>query len=331
MLSQQVVADTYQRTKQSVDTSKQDLFGTSINAVWTSLGSVIHTSYGNDDDDDDHDDDHDDDDKFGDWKEKFGDWKDKLGDWKNGDHKGNQTTSTPPTVTVYKVVINNQGNPTPSAESFGVTINGGIALSNGTKVTIEANKPSSLNEEGLTGYEFVEIWGDGHCPENLGGTITLDAGQNISCYIVNQPVDPSGPPQPGVIFHYNTLQFSFGDPSFGDSCSAPGKTPPCVELANANLDSSVLVVDSELKTDTTIVLFSVVESGKLDQNPPLFGTSPLCVLSGMGPHTTDYAQEPEIFPVTNPSNQLGFEFQCSLAEADNFNVSYALIETKQQS
>jgi len=246
--------------------------------------------------------------------------------WTQG---GQPSTAEPPTVKVYKVVINNQGNPTPSTESFGLSINGGSTLSNGTMVTLQANTPATLSEAGHTGYEFVEIRGDGHCPENLGGTITLDAGQHIECYIVNQPINPDVAPEPGVIFHYNTLSFSFADRNYGDSCSAPGKTPPCIELANSG-DGNVLVVDSELQTDTTIVLFSVVETDKVTQNPPQFATSPICVLSGVGPHTIDYAQDVDNSPVVNPSGQMGFEFQCSLVEADNFKVSYALIETQTQ-
>ena len=239
------------------------------------------------------------------------------------------TVIDPPTVKVYKVVINNAGNPTPTAESFGLSINGGSTLSNGTKVTLQADIPATLTETGLAGYEFVEIRGDGNCPENLGGTITLDAGQDIECYVVSQPIDQNGPPDPGVIFHYNTLSFSFADPAYGDSCSAPGKSPPCIELANS-IDGNVLVVDSELQTDTTIVLFSVVETDKVTQTPPQFARSPICVLSGVGPHTVDYAQAPEISPVVNPSGQMGFEFQCSLIEASSFKVSYALIETQRQ-
>lgn len=245
------------------------------------------------------------------------------------DDNDNNNSYGSPKVKIYKVIINNDGNPTPSAESFGLSINGGATLSNGTKVTLQVDTPAVLTEAGLDGYEFVEIRGDGNCPENIGGTITLSAGQNIECYIVNQPIDQTGPPDPGVIFHYNTLSFSFADSMYGDSCSAPGKTPPCIELANS-IDGNVLVVDSELKTDTTIVLFSVVETGKITQNPPKFATSPICVLSGIGPHTASYAQAEEISPVVNPSGQMGFEFQCSLIEAANFKVSYALIETQRQ-
>lgn len=275
---------------------------------------------------DDHDDC--DDDEHGNYDHNHG--HDDDYDDCDDDHRGGSKVNDPPTVKIYKVVINNEENVIPTMTSFGIKLNNTQVTTNGTLFTITPNKPVTLTESGLTGYEFVEIRGDGHCPENLGGTVTLDNTQHIECYIVNQPINSAGPIKPGVIFHYNTLEFNWFDPSVGDSCSAPGKTAPCVELANVNLDRSVLVVDDELKTDTTIVLFSVVEDGKINQNPPQFATSPLCVLSGMGPHTTSYAQEPDIFPVTNPTGKMGFEFQCSLVEAESFKVSYALIETKQQ-
>lgn len=263
-----------------------------------------------------HDDNHDDDDEHD--------------DTHSGNHTkgGGSVVIDPPTVKVYKVVINNEGNPVPTIASFGIKLNNTQIATNGTMVTVAQNKPAVLTESGLVGYEFVEIRGDGHCPENLGGTITLDNAQHIECYIVNRPAVSTGPVQPGVIFRYNTLEFNRVDPSAADSCSAPGKTDPCVELANVGNDRSILVVDDALKTDTTIVLFSVIENGKIGQNPPQFATSPLCTLSGIGPHTASYAQDPDFSPVTNPTGKLGFEFQCSLFEAESYKVSYALIETK---
>jgi hypothetical protein len=280
----------------------------------------------NDDcDDDDHDDDHDDD--CDNNHNRFGFGHDD--DCDDDDHDDGGVTVVPPTIKVYKVVLNHQGT-IPSVASFGVTLNNTQVTTNGTLFTVAQDKPVTLDESGLVGYEFVEIRGDGHCPENLGGTITLDNDQHIECYIVNQPAGSSGPIEPGVIFHYNTLTFSVADRTFGDSCSAAGKTPPCVELANVDETNGVLVVDEELKTDTTIILFSVIEADKVSQTPPQFATSPLCVLSGVGPHTSSYARNPEESPVVNPSGILGFEVNCSQIEADMFKVSYALIETERQ-
>jgi hypothetical protein len=186
------------------------------------------------------------------------------------------------------------------------------------------NVPATLSEAGLEGYEFAEIRGDGHCPENLGGTITLTKGQNIECYIVNQP--PSrAPVEPGVIFHYNTLVLDAGNKRLDDSCSILNKNLPCVELANVNETNSLLVVDEELQTDTTIVLFSVVEADRVNNDLP--AVSPLCVLSGMKQHTISYANNIDESPVDRPTDALGFEVNCSLIEPVRYKFSYALIET----
>jgi len=235
------------------------------------------------------------------------------------------SVSDPPTVKIFKIVLNHQGT-FPSISDFGVTLNNVQITQNGTNaIQIPTNTPVSLNEAGLAGYEFVEIRGDGHCPENLGGTITLSNGQHIECYIVNRPSSQVTPVEPGVIFHFNTLVLDAGNKRIDDSCSAMGKTLPCVELANVDETNSLLVVDSKLQTDTTVVLFSVVEADKINNGLP--AESPLCVLSGMKQHTASYAKDPENSPVDQPTGALGFEVNCSLIEPVKYKFSYALIET----
>ncbi|MFY9301063.1 MAG: hypothetical protein WAO91_07735 [Candidatus Nitrosotenuis sp.] len=235
------------------------------------------------------------------------------------------SVSDPPTVRIFKVVLNHQGT-FPTITDFGVTLNNVAITQNGTlAIPIPTNTPVTLNESGFTGYEFAEIRGDGHCPENLGGTITLSNGQDIECYIVNRPPSQTAPVEPGVIFHFNTLVLDAGDKRSDDSCSAMSKTLPCVELANVNETNSLLVVDSKLQTDTTIVLFSVVEADKINNGLP--AESPLCVLSGMKQHVASYANNPVDSPVDQPTDALGFEVNCSLIEPLKYKFSYALIET----
>ncbi len=233
--------------------------------------------------------------------------------------------SDPPTVRVFKVVTNHDGS-YPTMSQFGVTLNGASITQNGTTdIQIPTNTPVALNESGFAGFEFAEIRGDGHCPENLGGTITLSNGQHITCYIVNQPEGTDAPVEPGVIFHFNTLVLDAGNKHIDDSCSVLGSVLPCVELANVNETNSLLVVDTELQTDTTIVLFSVVEADKVNNGLP--AVSPLCVLSGMKQHVISYANDGINSPVDNPTGALGFEVNCSLIEPVKYKFSYALIET----
>lgn len=87
-----------------------------------------------------------------------------------------------PTITLNKVVSNNSGG-TAGVNDFGLTI-GGTAVTSGQTLNVNANTPIALNENGLLGYSFVSLTGDG-CPQSLGGTVTLNEGQNVTCTITN--------------------------------------------------------------------------------------------------------------------------------------------------
>ena len=50
--------------------------------------------------------------------------------------------------------------------------------------------PYAFDETQLTGYTFVSITGDAKCPAVLGGTVTLDEGDDITCTITNDDVAP---------------------------------------------------------------------------------------------------------------------------------------------
>lgn len=93
-----------------------------------------------------------------------------------------------PTITLIKNVINNNGG-SAKPDDFNLTIGGNLVLSGSTN-PVDANTPIALNETVFTGYDFVEISGDKGCPEILGGTVTLDEGQNISCTITNDDQIP---------------------------------------------------------------------------------------------------------------------------------------------
>ncbi|MDF1520865.1 MAG: hypothetical protein P1P73_10340, partial [Brevefilum sp.] len=70
-----------------------------------------------------------------------------------------------------------------------LTVGGTIVLS-GVENTYMANTPYAINETLLTGYTFVSITGDAKCPAVLGGEITLDEGDDITCTITNDDVAP---------------------------------------------------------------------------------------------------------------------------------------------
>src|SRR5437879_1066399 len=83
------------------------------------------------------------------------------------------------TITLNKVVINNNGG-TAGVNAFGLTV-GGVAVNSAATTTVGANTPIALNEAGLAGYSFISLTGDAKCPSVLGGTATLDEGENITC------------------------------------------------------------------------------------------------------------------------------------------------------
>ncbi|OGY18605.1 MAG: hypothetical protein A2900_02890 [Candidatus Chisholmbacteria bacterium RIFCSPLOWO2_01_FULL_50_28] len=93
-----------------------------------------------------------------------------------------------PTITLVKEVINDNGG-TASENDFGLTVDGG-GVTSGQVAAVNANTPIAINEAGLTGYTFISLTGDEKCPSQLGGTVTLDEGEDITCTITNDDVQP---------------------------------------------------------------------------------------------------------------------------------------------
>jgi hypothetical protein len=91
-------------------------------------------------------------------------------------------------LTLIKQVINdNGGNAAP--DDFMLTVNGTLVQS-GNTITYDSNKPLIINETQLAGYTFTSITGDAKCPTVLGGNVTLDEGENITCTITNDDIAP---------------------------------------------------------------------------------------------------------------------------------------------
>jgi uncharacterized repeat protein (TIGR01451 family) len=88
----------------------------------------------------------------------------------------------PATITLVKEVVNDNGGDQ-GANDFGLSI-GGTAVDSGGTLEVDSNTAITLDETGRDGYTFTEIRGEG-CPATLGGTVTLDEGEAITCTIVN--------------------------------------------------------------------------------------------------------------------------------------------------
>ena len=98
-------------------------------------------------------------------------------------------------LTIIKDPTNdNGGNAAP--DDFSLTV-GGNPVSSGVTNTFTANTTLAIDETQLTGYEFVSITGHAKCPASLGGTITLDEGDNITCTITNDDIPSCVVPESG--------------------------------------------------------------------------------------------------------------------------------------
>jgi uncharacterized repeat protein (TIGR01451 family) len=93
-----------------------------------------------------------------------------------------------PTITLIKDVSNDNGGDA-NPDDFNLTV-GGVSVLSGSTTTVDANTSISLNETVLEGYDFVDITGDSKCPSVLGGSLTLDEGENITCTIHNDDQIP---------------------------------------------------------------------------------------------------------------------------------------------
>ena len=103
----------------------------------------------------------------------------------NGDSKTCTITNDDesPTLTLIKSVTNNNGG-NAGANDFGISIDGG-GVTSGVANNVSANAAHTINEAGLTGYSFVSITGHAKCPAVLGGSVTLDEGEDVTCTITN--------------------------------------------------------------------------------------------------------------------------------------------------
>jgi len=151
----------------------------------------------------------------------------------------------------------------------------------------------------------------------------------------------------GTIFHHESIQFTTvsatAQAALDDNCDLVHQSLTvfnCVEAGRfyVNNEDKFLIVDTELdnNADNMIVLFSVVEANVLGNDG--LAESPLCLLSGIGTHTsTGYLDDeglptgyvdtdnPDLFM---PNGKLGFEISCTDLKVDtNYNVNYALIRT----
>lgn len=92
-------------------------------------------------------------------------------------------------ITLVKNVINDNGG-TAGVDDFGLMHNDIQVDSGEESDPISAGIDVVISELDLPRYEFVSITGDDRCPDGLGGTVTIAAGENIECTITNDDIPP---------------------------------------------------------------------------------------------------------------------------------------------
>ncbi len=94
----------------------------------------------------------------------------------------------PAHVILNKVVTKDNGG-SAGINDFGLSV-GGAEVASGEDKEVNSNISIALDEAGLAGYSFVSITGDTKCPAVLGGTVTLNEGETVTCTIINDDIAP---------------------------------------------------------------------------------------------------------------------------------------------
>jgi hypothetical protein len=137
------------------------------------------------------------------------------------------------------------------------------------------------------------------------------------------------------------MKVQLGDNTAFDSCdkfSNPTDKDPCIEIISAS--SGVIgIVDSALTSDTTIVLFSVIESDRLETTTGAI--NPVCSISAITQHNKEsfFLKDLDDSYPTNPSMNNVVVLKCvgmiaSGEDPDNpsntyspvYNVNYVMID-----
>jgi hypothetical protein len=173
----------------------------------------------------------------------------------------------------------------------------------------------TLSETGPPGFNFVLVSGDSGCPSMVEDMeeFTIKEGQHLTCVIYNDDdADAAaGGGGPGVIFHFDTIQFEVASPgtTFGEDCEVTSYVRPCVIVQSENS----FVVRPDLSsapqsfTKSTLVMFTMVPENLSDASG--------CTLQGLTFNST-------------LSEIDGFSLQCtSTGLGKQYNINFALVET----
>jgi len=184
----------------------------------------------------------------------------------------------------------------------------------------------------ITGtYTEVLITGDKKCPATTNESFMIKKDKTVSCTIYNDDNDDGSSGEGGIIFRNFSMQVKLGDNMMANSCdlipNAIDKNA-CVEIVNPS-DGRFAIVDSALTSDTTIVLFSVLEAEQLESDTG--AQSPACNIEAIVQHDKPSfflvdQSDNESFP-TNPSTNNVVVIKCAGTNMNSvYNVNYIMID-----
>jgi len=175
-------------------------------------------------------------------------------------------------------------------------------------------------------YTEVLITGDKKCPATTNESFMIKKDKTVSCTIYNDDNgDGSGGPG-GIVFQNNSMEIRLGNTNTLDSCDVfidGVQKHPCVEILSDN--GNIGIVDDELTSTTTIVLFSVVQK---DVNPMEGAKDARCELERIIAHNNvqflmdNFGEAP-----ANPTDNLMVMLECSEMDDDkDHKVNYIMID-----
>ena len=247
----------------------------------------------------------------------------------------------PPTalITIYNATTIDNQLSHPSEDDYNLIIDGDDTVLLGVEKEVNANEDVIISIDVPTDFTRVVIVGEG-CPDvqefnpDNSAVVNLVEDQHLKCTIYYDDNGNILDNEPGTIFRHDSMQVNMSNNQFGDSCDAiptveEKNVTPCIEIVNT-AQQRLLVVDSALVSDTTIVLFSITEDGKIDATPEEAAPVPICNIEVIVRHNLPenffLKDDDDTFP-TDPSENLGFLLNCGNLDASKvYNVNYAMID-----
>jgi hypothetical protein len=197
-----------------------------------------------------------------------------------------------PTITI---VNNVASDPDP----FGIIVSPIVGVPNTINPTTTKYTVDSHTTVTISGSDDspILITGDGNCPENNGGFVNIQSGQDITCIYSDRQTDEAG-----VVFRPTHVTFVPGQTATWSLPDGSGDV-----TIDATSFDTIIVNDPEFNKPTAsslIIVYSLIAT-------PYDGQPIQCFSEGIVP--------------TGSGN--GFRLACTSLTADEYSLNYALINT----